>query len=173
MAKLDDLIEQVVEPARRSDLEQAARELRQRKTFGLVFEEHIPEITLLRDFPVKPGATVYRRDDTATETPMVMPGRSGPLTCRSPTEPSGLVKSRSPAAAGLLYRVPQRGLLHHLGGCDRGIVAVATSLGQAPWLCPRCAEAGQGGPGFWLPKKGGGGLRHAGTPAGGGSKQPR
>ncbi|MGO9320336.1 MAG: DNA methyltransferase [Solirubrobacteraceae bacterium] len=72
MAKLDDLIERVADPALRSEIEQAARELRRRKTFGLVFEEHIPEITLLRDSPVKPGATVYRRDDTATKTPMVV-----------------------------------------------------------------------------------------------------
>lgn len=72
MAKLDDLIEQVTDSALRSELERAARELRERKTFGLVFEEHIPEITLLRDFPVKRGATVYRRNDTGAKTALIV-----------------------------------------------------------------------------------------------------
>jgi adenine-specific DNA-methyltransferase len=72
VAKLDDLIEQVEDSQLRAELMQAGRELRRRKTFGLVFEEHIPEVTLLHDFPVRPGATVYRREDTATRSPMVV-----------------------------------------------------------------------------------------------------
>jgi hypothetical protein len=43
MAKLDDLIDQVEDGSLRAELGQAARELRRRKAFGLVFEEHIPE----------------------------------------------------------------------------------------------------------------------------------
>jgi adenine-specific DNA-methyltransferase len=72
MAKLDDLIQQIADSALRSDLEAAVEELRRRKTFGLVFEEHIPEITLLRDVPVKVGATVYRRDDFTAKSPLVV-----------------------------------------------------------------------------------------------------
>jgi adenine-specific DNA-methyltransferase len=79
MAKLDDLIEQVDDPALRSEIEQAAHELRRRKVFGLVFEEHIPEITLLRDFPVKPGSTVYRREDTSAKHPLTVAGVDGNL----------------------------------------------------------------------------------------------
>jgi adenine-specific DNA-methyltransferase len=77
MAKLDDLLAQIQDIALRGDLEKAVDELRRRKTFGLVFEEHIPEITLLRDIPLKPGATVYRREDTTAKQPLVVTGLDG------------------------------------------------------------------------------------------------
>ena len=70
MAKLDQLIEQVDDEALRADLVEAAREIRKQQTFGLVFEEHIPETTLLRDFPIRPGITVYRRDDVRAREPL-------------------------------------------------------------------------------------------------------
>ncbi len=72
MAKLDDLIAQVSDPSLRSELAQAAHDVRQRRTFGLVFEEHIPETTLLRNFPARVGATVCRREDTTASTPLVV-----------------------------------------------------------------------------------------------------
>lgn len=74
MAKLDVLIEHVADPALRGELGEAVRDLRRHKTFGLVFEEHIPEITLLRDFPLKLGATVHRRSYAAAETPLTVTG---------------------------------------------------------------------------------------------------
>jgi adenine-specific DNA-methyltransferase len=37
--------------------------MRKRQTYGLVFEEHIPETTALLHFPIVVGATVKRRDD--------------------------------------------------------------------------------------------------------------
>ncbi len=70
MAKLDDLIEQVTDPTLRAELREAVRVLRRRKVFGLVFEEHIPEITLLRDAPLKTGATVFRRQDLSAKEPL-------------------------------------------------------------------------------------------------------
>src|SRR5438093_10169320 len=77
MAKLDALIEQVADPALRAELGKTVGDLRRRKTFGLVFEEHIPEITLLRDVPVKVGATVYLREDTGAKKPLVVVGVDG------------------------------------------------------------------------------------------------
>lgn len=38
----------------------------------MVFEEHVPEITLLRDLPVRAGATGYRREDTAAREPLAV-----------------------------------------------------------------------------------------------------
>jgi adenine-specific DNA-methyltransferase len=70
MAKLDDLIGQVSNDALREELTRAARELRRRKKFGLVFEEHIPEVALLHDFPLKPGMTAYRRQDINLSEPV-------------------------------------------------------------------------------------------------------
>ncbi len=77
MAKLDDLIEQVADSSLRSELVRAARELSERQTFGLVFEAHIPEITLLRDFPIKRGTTVCRRDDVTGATPLTVEAIKG------------------------------------------------------------------------------------------------
>jgi adenine-specific DNA-methyltransferase len=64
MAKLDDLISQVPDGALRDELTSAAKELRRRKQFGLVFEEHIPEVALLPDFPLQSGQIVHERADT-------------------------------------------------------------------------------------------------------------
>ena len=72
MAKLDVLIEQVPDPALRAQLGEAVRDLRRRKSFGLVFEEHIPEIAVLPDILVKAGATVFRRQDTRAEIPLTV-----------------------------------------------------------------------------------------------------
>ena len=72
MAKLDVLIEQVPDPALRAQLGEAVRDLRRRKSFGLVFEEHIPEIALLPDILVKAGLTVFRRQDTRAEIPLTV-----------------------------------------------------------------------------------------------------
>jgi adenine-specific DNA-methyltransferase len=72
VAKLDVLIEQVPDPELRAELRDAVCDLRRRTAFGLVFEEHIPEITLLRGVPVKVGATVFRREDTSSKNPLTV-----------------------------------------------------------------------------------------------------
>jgi adenine-specific DNA-methyltransferase len=69
MAKLDDLIKQVPEPALREELARALKKLRTNKRFGLVFEEHLPETTLLLNYPIKDGTTVYLRDDYLRKHP--------------------------------------------------------------------------------------------------------
>lgn len=70
MAKLDDLIGQVADAALRAELGEAAQEIRRRQRFGLVFEEHVPEVTFLPDFPLKPRMTVYLRQDVTRTTPL-------------------------------------------------------------------------------------------------------
>lgn len=83
MAKLDDLIGQVADASLRSELAKAAKELRKQKRFGLVFEEHIPEVTLLRDFPIRPGALVHHRQDLTAKTPLrveAVKGRKATVT---------------------------------------------------------------------------------------------
>jgi adenine-specific DNA-methyltransferase len=70
MAKLDDLIKQVKDQRLRSQLKDAAMKLQERKRFGLVFEEHIPETTLLLDYPIKEGANVYIKSDTTLKNPL-------------------------------------------------------------------------------------------------------
>ncbi len=65
MARLDDLIGEIRDPALRRQIEDALVELKRRQRFGLVFEEHIPETTALFGLPVQEGAMVQRRDDGA------------------------------------------------------------------------------------------------------------
>ena len=62
MAKIDDLIKQVTDVQIRRDLAAAVGELRKKKRFGLVYENHLPEMTALPGFPIQEGAFVVRRD---------------------------------------------------------------------------------------------------------------
>ncbi len=62
MARLDDLIQQVSDKTLRQKLESAHADLKRRQTYGLVFEEHIPETSALLGLPITVGATVQMRD---------------------------------------------------------------------------------------------------------------
>lgn len=62
MARLDDLVARVKDPRLRMELEDALTEMKRRRRFGLVFEEHVPEMSTLHGFPVQVGSLVQRRD---------------------------------------------------------------------------------------------------------------
>ncbi|MEX1005465.1 MAG: DNA methyltransferase [Acidimicrobiia bacterium] len=67
MAKIDDLLDDVPDPKLRSELRNAVNEMRAARTFGLVFEDHIPEEVALPGLPVRKGSIVQNRtrpDDT-------------------------------------------------------------------------------------------------------------
>jgi adenine-specific DNA-methyltransferase len=68
MARLDNLVERVDDPALRREMEAALREMKRRQRFGLVFEEHIPETTALYGLPIQAGSLVQRRDDPEVKT---------------------------------------------------------------------------------------------------------
>jgi len=63
MARLDDLVARVTDPALRREMESALREMKRRQRFGLVFEEHIPETTALYGLPIQTGSLVQKRYD--------------------------------------------------------------------------------------------------------------
>lgn len=58
MALLQDLIQQIDDPALRERILQETNKLVKQKKFGLVFEEHLPECTPLYDVPVRVGSKV-------------------------------------------------------------------------------------------------------------------
>lgn len=58
MALLQDLIQQIDDPALRERILQETDRLAKQKKFGLVFEEHLPECTPLYDVPVRVGSKV-------------------------------------------------------------------------------------------------------------------
>ena len=58
MALLQDLIQQIDDPALKDRILQETNKLLKQKKFGLVFEEHLPECTPLYDVPIRVGSKV-------------------------------------------------------------------------------------------------------------------
>ena len=56
MAVIDELINQIENADLRERIKEEVNKMAKQKTYGLVFEEHLPECTLLYDFPVKQGS---------------------------------------------------------------------------------------------------------------------
>jgi len=61
MADVDDLIARIGDPGLRGHLEDAVAELRKTRSYGLVFERHIPETVRLHDHPIRRGIKVTKR----------------------------------------------------------------------------------------------------------------
>ena len=61
MALLQDLIQQIDDPALRERILQETNKLAKQKKFGLVFEEHLPECTPLYDVPIRVVSKVARK----------------------------------------------------------------------------------------------------------------
>ena len=63
MAAINDLIARIQDPELRLRMEKEVKELTKHKKFGLVFETHVPEMTLLYDYPISRGCKVIRKVD--------------------------------------------------------------------------------------------------------------
>lgn len=63
MAAINDLIAQIKDPDLRQRVTKEVKELTKHKKFGLVFENHVPEMTLLYDYPISRGCKVIRKVD--------------------------------------------------------------------------------------------------------------
>jgi adenine-specific DNA-methyltransferase len=63
MARLEDLIKDIADPSLRNQIAGEVGRLKARKKFGLVFEEHLPEVVQLPGLAVKPGARVAKRNE--------------------------------------------------------------------------------------------------------------
>lgn len=68
MAHIDDLLTRVTDKGLREEFRRAIDDLRRRKKFGLVFEEHIPEIALLPGCGVHEGSIVLLRKEPDNPT---------------------------------------------------------------------------------------------------------
>ena len=55
LAAIDDLIAQIEDKALRARLKEEADRLRREKKFGLVFEEHLPELTPIYSAEMRPA----------------------------------------------------------------------------------------------------------------------
>lgn len=63
MAAINDLIARIQDPELRLNVAKEVKELTKHKKFGLVFENHVPEMTLLYDYPISRGCKVIRKVD--------------------------------------------------------------------------------------------------------------
>ena len=86
MATINDLIEQISNPQLRERVKEEVCKLTKQKKFGLVYETHEPEMTLMYDAPVRVGSKVVKLEDTESKiTPdkllVVKNVRDGVATC--------------------------------------------------------------------------------------------
>lgn len=86
MATINDLIEQISNTQLRERVKEEVSKLTKQKKFGLVYETHEPEMTLMYDAPVRVGSKVVKREDTeskitADKLLVVKSIRDGMATC--------------------------------------------------------------------------------------------
>ena len=72
MALLQDLIQQIDDPALKERILQETNKLLKQKKFGLVFEEHLPECTPLYDVPIRVGSKVALKTGYVSDIYTVM-----------------------------------------------------------------------------------------------------
>jgi Adenine specific DNA methylase Mod len=72
MALLQDLIQQIEDPALKERILQETNKLLKQKKFGLVFEEHLPECTPLYDVPIRVGSKVALKTGYVSDIYTVM-----------------------------------------------------------------------------------------------------
>src|SRR5687767_2686333 len=60
MAGIDDLVRQIADETLRKQIAAEVAALKKGKRFGLVFEQHLPEIVELPGLPIRPGVRVRK-----------------------------------------------------------------------------------------------------------------
>lgn len=130
--ELDVLLDKVDDPILRADLRSQVERLRAKRTFGLVFESHLPERVRLPEHPMRVGVKVaYRDPDSPAFEVLAITGEV--VTLRKVRNPDGGFLSAAQAAevtdeisqAGALVVITDFGEpvfpgLRHLGSVERG-----------------------------------------------------
>ena len=92
MAKIEDLIRQISDERLRAELASEVRELKKQKHFGLVFEEHLPEMLRLPKAAIRVGNVVAHRDGSGSEVWRVIEITGKKAKCRQPVNPTKYVQ---------------------------------------------------------------------------------
>ena len=132
-SELDVLLDRVDDPALRADLRKQIERLQARRSFGLVFEHHIPERVRLPQHPVGVGSQVVSRDDDDSPTWEVIAITDGLARLRLLRGPDGAYLAWTEHATAEQERMPVDSLVvmsdfgepvlpgfRHLGSIDRG-----------------------------------------------------
>jgi adenine-specific DNA-methyltransferase len=77
MARLEDKIAEIKDPELRGAIANEVKALKVQKQFGLVFEQHQPEVVRVFRVPVRAGLTVAKKAGSLTETWRVVRVRDG------------------------------------------------------------------------------------------------
>lgn len=117
--ELDVLLEKVVDPALRTELRTQVDRLRSRRTFGLVFEDHIPERVRLPDHPIRRGVRVVHRDQVDAAPGEVAKVAHGQATITS-TDGETETVELSELVVVAEFGEPIYPGLQRLGSIDRG-----------------------------------------------------
>jgi adenine-specific DNA-methyltransferase len=80
MARIDDLIAEIADERVRRAVSAEVKKLREEKKFGLVFENHIPELSYLHGAKIKVGANVVKRGTKGAEVYRVVTIDNGSAT---------------------------------------------------------------------------------------------
>jgi adenine-specific DNA-methyltransferase len=88
-SELDVLLDKVQDSALRADLRSQIDRIKQRRSFGLVFEQHIPERVRLPQHPIRVGSQVVARDDDDSPTYEVTSLQDGVATLEVIRDPEG------------------------------------------------------------------------------------
>jgi adenine-specific DNA-methyltransferase len=132
-SQLDVLLDKVQDPALRADLRSQIDRLKQRRSFGLVFEQHIPERVRLPQHPIRVGSQVVSRDDDDSPTFEVILVDDGVATLVQVRGADGAYVQRSEHGLGGQERAPLDSLVvisefgepvlpgfRHVGSVERG-----------------------------------------------------
>lgn len=92
-SELDVLLDKVADPTLRANIRSQVDRLRAKRTFGLVFESHLPERVRLPEHEIRLGVSVAHRDDPASPAFEVCNIKGGKATLRKVRNPDGSVLS--------------------------------------------------------------------------------
>ncbi|MBE3065501.1 MAG: site-specific DNA-methyltransferase [Spirochaetes bacterium] len=87
--ELDILLDKVHDPILRADIQSQVERLRAKRTFGLVFESHLPERVRLPEHPIHVGVKVALRDEPNSATFEVLAVHRKTVTLRKVRNPDG------------------------------------------------------------------------------------
>ncbi len=110
-SELDVLLDKVQDSALRADLRSQIDRLKQKRSFGLVFEQHIPERVRLPQHQIRVGSQVVSRDDEDSPTFEVVLIDAGVATLVRVRDADGAYVQRSEHGNGGQERAPVNSLV--------------------------------------------------------------
>src|SRR5437867_13111796 len=97
-SELDVLLDKVEDPVLRADIRAQAERIGSKRTFGLVFESHLPERVRLPEHPIRVGVKVAYRDQPNSPAFEVRAIKGKVVTLRKVRNPDGTFLSAIQAA---------------------------------------------------------------------------